>query len=324
MSSFLITGGACFIGTNLVRHLSKNPEHRIVVVDDLSTGNPGNLPDTPKVELIVGDVAEETFLREVVHGYPVDYVIHLAAITSVAASYENFVRSHAVNNGALVRLLAAVAESRTPPRLLFASSAAVYGDHPDSPCRELDPCAPLSPYGLDKLACEGYLREIGGRYGIPYTIARFFNVYGPFQDPASPYSGVVSIFAKQFLTEASPRLKVFGDGRQTRDFVYVGDLVRIICHLLEDPRAENQVLNLGTAQQTSILELASHFAEIQGKSFEIEFNPRRQGDIQASCADTSRLEALGQRAGTSMRDGLAEYMSFETLLMSQPARDGQA
>ena len=314
MSTYLVTGGAGFIGANLIRHLTRNPEHRIVVLDDLSTGKPWNIPDLQSVRLVHGDLADRSFLREAVRAHPADYVIHLAAVASVEASYEQFARVHAVNSGAFVQLLSALIDVGKPRRLLLASSAAVYGDHPDLPCREDDPCTPLSPYGLDKYACEVYLREIGGRYGIPYTIARFFNVYGPMQDPSSPYSGVISIFARKFMDEAHPRLRIFGDGEQTRDFVYVDDLVRVIDELLIDSRAENQLLNLGTSRQTSILDLVRHLAEIQGRSCDIEFHPARAGDIRASYADTSRLAALGLSADTGIREGLAKYLGLEVAL----------
>ncbi|HIQ02466.1 MAG TPA: SDR family NAD(P)-dependent oxidoreductase, partial [Anaerolineales bacterium] len=250
MTLWLVTGGAGFIGSHLVEALVARGE-RARVLDDFSTGRWENLAAvTGQVEVIEGDVRDRAAAARAVDG--VEVVIHLAAIPSVQASVEDPQRVMAVNCTGTLNLLEA-ARAAGVRRFVFASSAAVYGDQTDLPLREDLPPDPLSPYAASKAAGEALCRAYFASYGLPTVVLRFFNVYGPRQDPRSPYSGVISIFVERMRQGLPP--VIYGDGEQTRDFVYVGDVVEAVVRAAEREEAVGEVFNIAGGRQTSVLEL---------------------------------------------------------------------
>ena len=296
----LVTGGAGFIGSHVTRALLARTHH-VTVLDDLSSGFEANLPSgAPGLAFVRGSVLDHDLVRELVA--EADGVVHLAAVASVERSVEAPVATTTTNVLGTVALLAALpAEHR--PRVLFASSAAVYGPA-EGRCRESDPPRPQSPYAADKAAGELYLREVAERAGVRATALRFFNVYGERQDPRSPYSGVISIFAARCLARAG--VDVFGDGGQTRDFVYAGDVATVIAHALVDERTDvPAVMNVATGRSVTLLELLDTLADLTGHAPARTYHPARPGDLYHSAADVSTLRAyLPELEITALRDGL--------------------
>ena len=304
MSLFLITGGAGFIGSHLADALLCDG-HDVRVVDDLSTGRRDNLD--PRAELHAGDVADPALLRAAASGAA--GIFHLAAIASVARSNEDWLGTHRTNLTGTVNVLdAARALGRIP--VAYASSAAIYGDQGERPVSEDARPAPRTAYGADKLGGELHARVAAMVHQVPTAGFRFFNVYGPRQDPASPYSGVIGIFAARIL--AGRRVTIHGDGRQVRDFVYVADVVAHLLAGMDAMRREqargttrSDVLNVCTGRGTSILGLAETLGTVAGRLPEIEFGPARPGDIRASLGNPeAAVAALGLRARTTLADGL--------------------
>jgi UDP-glucose 4-epimerase len=230
----------------------------------------------------------------------------------VQKSNEEWLASHRVNAGGIIGLFEALVKAQRCIPVVFASSAAVYGDG-DIPLKESAPCAPLSAYGADKLACEGHARTASGSFGIPCIGLRFFNVYGPRQDPASPYSGVISIFAHRLKQKET--LTIYGDGEQARDFIFVGDVVRGVITAMQ--KLENKTLNFGifnicTGGRTSINQLADVMANVARTPSSVAHAEGRKADIRISMGDAAlAARLLGFRATTSLQDGLKQ--TFETL-----------
>ena len=310
MARFLVTGGAGFIGSHLVDALA-GAGAKVRVLDDLSTGRRENLPAAAR--LIVGDVADPGTVRAAMAG--VDGCFHLAAIASVARAAEDWLGTHRVNLGGTIAVLDA-ARARGVP-VVYASSAAVYGDCPDQPIAETAPTRPLSAYGADKLGGELHAAVAARVFGVANVGLRFFNVYGPRQDPGSPYSGVISIFAGQ-LRRGEP-VEVFGDGGQTRDFVAVADVVAALraamgrigpgdaAGRITTPAVPQAlVFNVCTGIATSIRALAAELAALEGGTAVIREGPARPGDIRHSvgCPDAARA-ALGLGPPMPLRAGLA-------------------
>ncbi|RYJ00234.1 MAG: NAD-dependent epimerase/dehydratase family protein, partial [Acetobacteraceae bacterium] len=282
MAIFLVTGGAGFIGSHLTDALLQ-AGHRVRVLDDLSTGRRANLD--PRCEFILGDVADAMAVRRAAQGTA--GVFHLAAIASVARSNEEWCGTHRVNAAGTVAVLdAARAVGRVP--VVYASSAAIYGDQGAGAINETARPAPMTAYGADKLASELHAAIGFGIHAVPSIGFRFFNVYGPRQDPASPYSGVISIFAARIA--AGLPVALHGDGRQTRDFVYVLDVVRHLVAAMALLRAAPQaaVLNLCTGHGTAIRALAQVIGETTGGAPALQPGPARPGDIRASVGDPAR------------------------------------
>lgn len=303
----LVTGGAGFIGSHLVDALL-GLGHGVRVLDNLSTGKTTNLPlANPRLELIVGDVADAALVRRAVADCQA--VVHLAAVASVQASVEDPVGTHSSNFLGTLNLCQAMAEQGLK-RVLFASSAAVYGQHGDGQAIDEDtPTAPLTPYAVDKLASEYYLDFYRREHGLEPVIFRFFNVFGPRQDPSSPYSGVISIFTERAL--AGKPITVFGDGEQTRDFVYVGDLVALLSQALQAPDTPIGAVNVGLNQATSLNQLLAAVGGLLGGLPEVLHVPARTGDIRHSQANNQRLLSRYRfHEPTPMGVGLARLLGL--------------
>ncbi len=298
---YLVTGGAGFIGSHLCDALLE-AGHTVRVVDDLSTGKVENLPSS--VELIKASITEDGVWARVLDG--IEGVFHLAAVASVERSRQEWAYTHAVNQSAFVSLLEAL--SRQEPRLpvVYASSAAVYGDNDQLPLTEDALAQPATAYGADKLGCDLHARVGALVHGIPTLGLRFFNVYGPRQDPGSPYSGVVSIFMERI--PARRPITVFGDGKQTRDFIHVSDVVRALMAAmgtLQQGQVSHEVCHVCTGKQVSLLDLVRAIEAISAQQADVAYEDARTGDIRHSCGDASKLSSLlGVPAATTLEDGL--------------------
>ena len=276
------------------------------MLDDLSTGRRENL--NSRVRLHLGSITDPAALREAASG--ADGIFHLAAIASVARANEDWPGTHAVNLGGTVFVLDA-ARTASPAGgsvpVVYASSAAVYGDASGVVAAEALTAAPLTAYGADKFGSELHARVAAGVHGVPTLGFRFFNVYGPRQDPKSPYSGVISVFARRIGSGASVTLH--GDGEQTRDFVHVSDVVNHLMAGMEGLAARRSmppVLNVCTGVSVTIRELAGRLADVRRVRLDIEFGPSRTGDIRHSRGSPALAsETLGVKAVVTLRDGLA-------------------
>ena len=301
----LITGGAGFIGSNLADALLARG-YAVRVLDNLSTGKHANLQlEHPRLSLIEGDVADAEVVRSALQGCQA--VVHLAAVASVQASVDDPVGTHQSNLVGTLNLCEAMREQGVR-RVVFASSAAVYGNNGEGEAIDEDtPKAPLTPYAADKLASEYYLDFYRRQHGLEPAIFRFFNIFGPRQDPSSPYSGVISIFTER--AQNGLPISVFGDGEQTRDFVYVGDLVEVLVQALEAETLEAGAVNLGLSRATSLNQLLAAIGDVLGGLPEVSYLPARAGDIRHSRANNARLLArFAFPEPTGMREGLAKLL----------------
>lgn len=305
----LVTGGAGFIGSHLVSRLLSDG-HSVTVLDDFSTGKRSNLPPAgPRLTIREGDVADQSVLQAALEGQ--DAFVHLAAVASVQASTEDPVKTHRTNLEGSIRLFDTAARLGVR-KGVYASSAAVYGDNPQLPLTEDAELRPLTPYAVDKLAGEHYLAYYHRAGQLNAHAFRFFNVFGPRQDPSSPYSGVISIFLER-ANRGAP-ITVFGDGRQTRDFVYVTDVVAALITALASeapPKPELPVLNIGRGQETdllTLLEAVGRLPDISG--LDVSHGPARRGDILRSVASVKALEALGWSPQVSIQEGLEATLAW--------------
>ncbi len=304
----LITGGAGFIGSHLAEALCRRGV-RTVVLDDLSSGSLRNLPSGEgHLEFHQGSITDPDALRRALAGC--DRVFHLAALVSVPQSLAQPRESHRRNVVGTLEVLTAAREAGVR-RVVLASSSAVYGDGPELRKHEALPPRPLSPYALQKYTAEQYARLFHAWYGLETVALRFFNVFGPRQAADSPYSGVIARFCEAFLNDEPPC--IYGDGRQSRDFVYVSDVVAALLAAADAPaaRAAGRVFNVGTGQSRTLLELVATLQQLTGRALEPRFEPARPGDIRHSCPDLSAIRtALGWQAEVAWEDGLARTLEF--------------
>lgn len=299
--TWLITGGCGFIGSHLADALVTRGDN-VRILDDLSSGKIENAP--PSAELILGDVTIPTTVDSAMVG--VDGCFHLAAIASVVRSNENWSEAHRVNVGGQVNVLSAARKRSTP--VVYASSAAVYGANSALPLAETAQTDPLSPYAVDKFSCELHAKVAASLFGTPSVGLRLFNVYGPRQDRASPYAGVITIFVERML-RGEP-IVVHGDGRQSRDFIHVSDVVRAFVAAMQAADLSAGVFNVCTGRATSLLDLLETLRTVTGKDIELAWGPARSGDIKDSLGDPRLLQRrIGLTADVELREGLADLVS---------------
>jgi nucleoside-diphosphate-sugar epimerase len=306
MARWLVTGGAGFIGSHLAETLIAKGE-TVRVADSFITGHRQNLAVLgDHVELVEGDLAEPAVAARAVAG--MDYVLHQAAIPSVPRSVQDPVTSNRANVDATLQVLLA-ARDASVKRVVYAASSSAYGDTPTLPKREDMPTRPLSPYALQKLVGEQYMQLFTSLYGLETVSIRYFNVFGPRQDPSSPYSGVIALFVTALLAGKPPTIT--GDGGQTRDFTYVANVVDGVLRAATAPKAAGEVINVATGRQISIAELAKTLGEIIGVDTPPVHTEARAGDVRHSLADISKAKAiLGYEPGVDLEEGLRRTVDW--------------
>lgn len=304
----LITGGAGFIGSNIAEKLFEK-SYEVHIVDNLSTGNLSNVPFLKKEYIYIEDIRNHQFINDLLSNNQYDYIIHLAAMVSVVETIDKPVESNQINIDATINLLEAI-QLNNPnlKKFIFASSAALYGDLPGLPKSVDDPLKTLSPYAIQKLSGESYTKIYNDLYDIPTTSFRFFNVYGPKQNPESDYSGVISILNKKF--ESKSTFTFLGDGLQTRDFIYIDDLVSALMLILSNDETNGKVYNLGTGKETSLIAVYNAFKESFGYEIPVEYKASRKGDIKYSVAEISPLKELGFLPKYNIVEGIKAYTAF--------------
>jgi UDP-N-acetylglucosamine/UDP-N-acetyl-alpha-D-glucosaminouronate 4-epimerase len=297
---YLVTGGAGFIGSNTVDELVRRG-HDVLVLDDMSTGKPANLAQVrSKIQLIQDSITNLDALREACRG--VDCVIHLAAQVSVPRSVKDPLETNLVNVDGTLNVLLTARDAKVK-RVVLACSCAVYGKTSVLPIRESAGLAPISPYGLSKQIGEAYGLMFQEMYGIEFVSLRYFNVFGPRQDPGSPYSGVLSIFSSALLGGRQPT--VYGDGEQSRDFVYVKNVVEANILAAETKRAAGLAINIGTGNRYTLNQTLGLLERITGRPARAKYESAREGDIRDSQADIGLAqEALGYHPRFGFEEGL--------------------
>lgn len=313
ISKILITGGAGFIGSNLAKKLSK--ENSIVIVDDLSMGRIENINNLKNITFYKESISNYEFIRDLLLNEDFDYIFHLAAIASVADSINRPIEANEINFLSTLNMLNILKEMKNSSlkRLIFSSSAAVYGDNPVLPKTEDSNVNPLSPYAIDKFAAEKYVLVFNSLYGLPTTCVRFFNVYGPNQNPSSPYSGVISILTDIFektLRGIDVEFNLYGDGKQSRDFVYVEDVVQALVLVAKSNEAIGNVYNVGTGVETSLKKIIEVISGILKTKINIKFLDERTGDIKHSVSSIEKLKELNYKPKYTIEEGLEKYIEF--------------
>jgi nucleoside-diphosphate-sugar epimerase len=305
MAQYLVTGGAGFIGSHLAEALVRRGES-VRVVDNLSTGKRRNLEHLPSIEFLEGDLANPDVARRAVTG--VEYVLHQAAIPSVPRSVQDPVTSNRANIDATLNVLVAARDAGVR-RVVYAGSSSAYGDTPTLPKVETMPTAPLSPYALQKLVGEQYGQLFTRLYGLETVSIRYFNVFGPRQDPSSPYSGVISLFISALCDGRRPT--IHGDGEQTRDFTYVANVVDGVLRACTADRASGEVFNVATGGRISLNHLFRTVRDFVGASGEPEYGPPRAGDVRDSQADiTKARRVLGYEPIVPFEQGLEQTVAW--------------
>lgn len=304
----LITGGAGFIGSHLAEFYHER-NHEIFIIDNLSTGHRENIDFIKNENFFEVDILDHEFVRELIRKEQFDVVIHLAATVSVVETIKQPVSSQKVNIEATVNLLQAIYElNKNIKKFVFASSAAIYGNNDVLPQQEKVFIDPQSPYAIQKYAGEQYTKLYYKLYGVPTTSLRFFNVYGPRQDPSSPYSGVISIMNKKY--EENKTFTFFGDGKQSRDFVYINDLINAINIVIDKEESNGEIYNLGTGIQTNLLEIFDVFSKKMSKKIDYTFVEKREGDIRDSLSNIDKLKELGYSPKYTIEHGLSKYIDY--------------
>ena len=297
---YLVTGGAGFIGSHTVDELVRRG-HGVVVLDDLSSGKEENLAEVrSKITFMKGSITDLEAVQRAMH--QAEYVIHLAARTSVPRSVKDPIDTNRINVEGTLNVLVAARDNRVK-RVVFAASSSAYGETPTLPKKESMQPLPISPYGVSKYAGELYAQSFGRCYGLENVCLRYFNIFGPRQDPDSPYSGVLSRFAAAFLQDERP--VVFGDGEQTRDFTYVDNAVQANLLACEAPGASGFVFNVGTGDRYSLNQTLEILRGLSARKLPAKYEPAREGDIRDSQADISAArELLGYEPTVRFVEGL--------------------
>ena len=297
---YLVTGGAGFIGSNTVDELVRRG-HSVIVLDDLSNGRESNLDGVKgKIEFVRGSITDSEIVQKACRG--VNYVIHLAARASVPRSVKDPLSSNQINVDGTLKVLLAARDARVR-RVVFSASSSAYGETPTLPKVESMPAAPISPYGVSKLTGELYLQVFGRCYGLENVSLRYFNVFGPRQDPGSPYSGVLARFCLAVLEGAQPI--VFGDGEQSRDFNFIENVVQVNLLACEAPNASGLVFNIGTGGRFTLNHTLKLLEKFSGKPIKPKYDPPREGDIRDSQADIALARRiLGYDPKVGFEDGL--------------------
>jgi UDP-glucose 4-epimerase len=313
MTKCLITGGAGFIGSHLVEECLRKG-FSVIVLDNLYSGKRENLPaENPRLHFLEGDITDMGLLQEIRRNHEnIDYLFHLAAIPSVTLSMEKPFYTHQVNFEGTLFLLDAFKGSGIQ-KFVFASSAAVYGDTKKVPVSEKDLPAPISPYGADKLSCEYFLKIFDDAFELPTVACRFFNVFGERQDPSSPYSGVISIFFDQALARLRGKdagMDIYGDGKQTRDFIYVKDVVRACIYLAEKEDLRGEVFNVGHQEKITISGLARDVQKVLEVDVPVRFREPRKGEVRHSMAAIKKLMQTGFEFAYGYHQGLERLAAF--------------
>ena len=305
MASYLVTGGAGFIGSHLAEELVRRGE-RVRVVDSFITGKRDNLKHIPDVELIEGDLADLAVAQRAVAG--VEYVLHQAAIPSVPRSVQDPITSNRANIDASLNVLVAARDAGVR-RVVYAGSSSAYGDTPTLPKVETMGTAPLSPYALQKLVAEQYCQMFTRLYGLETVTIRYFNVFGPRQDPSSPYSGVISLFIRALVEGRQPT--IYGDGEQTRDFTYVANVVDGVLRACTAPDASGEVINVATGGRISLNTLFDVVKAVTGASVTPIYAAPRAGDVRDSQADIGKARRLlGYEPIVAFDQGLAQTVAW--------------
>jgi UDP-N-acetylglucosamine/UDP-N-acetyl-alpha-D-glucosaminouronate 4-epimerase len=320
MASYLVTGGAGFIGSHLAEELLRRG-HTVRVADSLITGHRRNLEHLPGVEFVEGDLADMPVAVRAVAG--MDYVLHQAAIPSVPRSVKDPLTSNRANVDASVCVLVAARDAGVK-RLVYAGSSSAYGNTPTLPKREDMPTNPLSPYALQKRVSEQYCQMFTELYGFETVTIRYFNVFGPRQDPGSPYSGVISLFSTALLEGRQPT--IYGDGTQTRDFTYVANIVDGVLRACEAPEAAGEVINVATGGRISLNELLRVMSGLVGVKMSPIYKEERAGDVKDSQADITKANRLlGYTPIVGLEEGLKHTIEWcraeHTGTLVSPERD---
>jgi len=311
---YLVTGGAGFIGSNIVDELVRR-EHEVIVLDDLSTGKECNVVHVrDKIDCRVGTITDLATVRDCCDG--VDYVLHLAARASVPKSVENPIETNFVNINGTLNVLVAARDAKVR-RVVFAASSAAYGETPELPKIETMRADPVSPYGVTKYVGELYGQVFERVYGLESVSIRYFNVFGPRQDPSSQYSGVLARFMLAALEGKQP--VIFGDGEQSRDFTYVDNVVDQTLRACEAKGASGKIFNGGTGARITLNEVVAMLAKITGKKIEARHEAPRTGDIRDSQADVSLAhEILGYEPHVAFEEGLRRTWDWYRASYRQP------
>jgi nucleoside-diphosphate-sugar epimerase len=311
---YLVTGGAGFIGSNTVDELVRRGES-VVVLDDLSSGKEENLADVrSKITFIKGSITDIDTVRKAIQ--EADYVLHLAARTSVPRSVKDPIETNRINIDGTLNVLVAARDAKVK-RVVFAASSSAYGETPTLPKIEAMVPEPISPYGVTKFVGELYAQTFGRCYGLENVSLRYFNIFGPRQDPSSPYSGVLAKFCTAFLEETRP--VVFGDGEQTRDFTFVENAVQANLLACEAANAIGRVFNVGTGGRVSLNQVLQSLGRISGRQLEAKYDPPREGDIRDSQADISAArEYLGYEPAVQFEEGLRRTFDWYNSLPKKP------
>jgi nucleoside-diphosphate-sugar epimerase len=317
---YVVTGGAGFIGSNTVDELVKRG-HSVVVLDDLSAGKEENLAEIrSKITLIKGSITDIEVVRKAMH--EAEYVLHLAARTSVPRSVKDPIESNRINIDGTLNVLVAARDAKVK-RIVFAASSSAYGETPTLPKVETMVPAPISPYGVTKFVGELYLQTFGRCYGLENVSLRYFNIFGPRQDPGSPYSGVLAKFCTAFLEETQP--VIFGDGEHTRDFTYVENAVQANLLAFEAPSASGKVFNVGVGGRVSLNQVIATLAKISGKKLEAKHDPPRDGDIRDSQADiTQARDLLGYDPQVDFEEGIRRTFEWYRTVQAKALAQAQA